>query len=315
MSTSNDNQTEIPSDRPSWLVHIEQTIEEERDDLFSESPFYEIVRDLLVAPEDDSHAVSQAVSSFYNLYTARAEERSRKPPEYSAGNYLNSIACVAFEMASEVPFDTYQHDRLAELLIGIKKGAADEYDIEDPKFVYYGGGLYSEAREKWNACHVDFYTQKRATEPDSVWTGSWIGIAALLAKLFKAGLLEENCPHWFAKDFEDAFKPTAAGDVTIDIGPQAEVLALVNYILIAGEALAEQAKEPQRWRLVLNANKWKLWATKLREVADVVDRNAPWDLKERAREAYDKMVELYPEAFEDEQEDIGDPVAQVEISG
>ncbi|KAG5657476.1 hypothetical protein KAF25_006040 [Fusarium avenaceum] len=314
MSTSNDTQIGIPSDRPRWLVSIEQTIEEERDELFSDSKFYELVRDLLLAPENDSHAVSQAVSSFYNLYAAGADERTREPPEYFAGHYLNSIACVAFEMASEVPFDTYQHDRLAELLIGIKKGAADEYDTEDPKFVYYGWGLYNEAREKWNACHVDFYTQKRATEPDSVWTGSWIGIAALLAKLFKAGLLEENCPHWFAKDFEDAFKPTAPGDVTIDIGPQAEVLALVNYILIAGEALAEQAKEPQRWRLVLNANKWKLWASKLREVADVVDKNAPWDLKERAQEAYDKMVELYPEAFEDEQQDMGDPVAQHSVS-
>lgn len=170
MSTSNDTQIGIPSDRPRWLVSIEQTIEEERDELFSDSKFYELVRDLLLAPENDSHAVSQAVSSFYNLYAAGADERTREPPEYFAGHYLNSIACVAFEMASEVPFDTYQHDRLAELLIGIKKGAADEYDTEvryprwllkalfltkvkDPKFVYYGWGLYNEAREKWNACH------------------------------------------------------------------------------------------------------------------------------------------------------------------
>jgi hypothetical protein len=128
-------------------------------------------------------------------------------------------------------------------------------------------------------------------------------------------LLEENCPHWFANDFEEAFKPTAPGDVTIDIGRQAEVLALVNYILIAGEAFAKEAKEPQRWRLVLNANKWRLWASKLRDVADVVDKNAKWDLKERAQKAYDKMVELYPEAFEDEQQDMEDPVAQVGMSG
>lgn len=167
MSTSNDIQTEPSSDRPLWLVHIEETIEEERDDLFSHSPFYEIVRDLLLAPEDDSHAVSQAVSRFYDLYAAGANERTREPPEYFAGHYLNSIACVAFETASEVPFDTYQHDRLVEFLIGIKKGAADEYDTEvscprcslkplflttakDPKFVYYRWGLENAADEHWN---------------------------------------------------------------------------------------------------------------------------------------------------------------------
>jgi hypothetical protein len=110
-----------------------------------------------------------------------------------------------------------------------------------------------------------------------------------------------------------AFKSNAPGDVTIDIGRQAQVLAVVNYILIAGEAYAKEAKAPQRLHLAVDANKWRLWASKLREVADVVDQNAKWDLKERAQKAYDKMVELYPEAFEDEQQDMGDPVAQVGI--
>ncbi|KAH7256281.1 hypothetical protein BKA59DRAFT_552087 [Fusarium tricinctum] len=315
MSTSNDIQTEPSSDRPLWLVHIEQTIEEERDELFSESPFYEIVRDLLLAPEDDSHAVSQAVSRFYQLYAAGAEERSRKPPEYSAGHYLNSIACVAFETAREVPFNTYQHDRLVEFLVGIKKGAADEYDTKDPKFVYYRWGLETAADEHWNHGPVDALTQKRATEPELVWTGSWIGIAALIAKLFKEGLLDDDGPRWITGDFVRAFKSNAPGDVTIDIGRQAQVLAVVNYILIAGEAYAKEAKAPQRLHLAVDANKWRLWASKLREVADVVDQNAKWDLKERAQKAYDKMVELYPEAFEDEQQDMGDPVAQVGILG
>lgn len=130
MSTSNNNQTGPSSDRPRWLVHIEETIEEERDELASESPYYEIVRDLLLAPEDDSNAVSQAISRFYGLYAAGAEDEIRKPPEYSAGHKLNSIASIAFETAAEVLFTTYQHDRLVELLIGIKEEAADEYNTE-----------------------------------------------------------------------------------------------------------------------------------------------------------------------------------------
>lgn len=137
----------------------------------------------------------------------------------------------------------------------------------------------------------------------------------MIAKLFKEGLLDDDGPRWITGDFVRAFKSNAPGDVAIDIGRQAQVLAVVNYILIAGEAYAKEAKAPQRLHLAVDASKWRLWASKLREVADVVDKNAPWDLKERAQEAYDKMVELYPEAFEDEQQDMGDPVAQVEISG
>jgi hypothetical protein len=130
MSTSNDNQTEPSSDRPRWMVHIEETIEEERDEFASESPYYEIVRDLLLAPEDDSNAVSQAISKFYGLYAAGAEDEIRKPPEYSAGHKLNSIASIAFETAADVLFTTYRHDRLSELLFGIKEEAAHEYNIE-----------------------------------------------------------------------------------------------------------------------------------------------------------------------------------------
>jgi hypothetical protein len=75
----------------------------------------------------------------------------------------------------------------------------------------------------------------------------------------------------------------------------------VNYILIAGEAFAKEAKTPsQKWHLELNAKKWRLWASKLREVADIVDKDAKWDLKERAQKAFNKMVALYPEAFQDE---------------
>jgi hypothetical protein len=114
-------------------------------------------------------------------------------------------------------------------------------------------------------------------------------------------LLDSDGPRWITDDFERAFESTTPGDVTSDIGRQAQVLALVNYILIAGEAFAKEAKTPsQKWHLELNAKKWRLWASKLREVADVVDEDAKWDLKERAQKAYNKMVELYPEVIQDE---------------
>ncbi|KAF5001632.1 hypothetical protein FGRMN_938 [Fusarium graminum] len=289
MTTWDQGQEKPSSDRPSWLVHIEEKIEEEREEFRSESPYYEIVRDLLLAPEEDKNAVSQAIHKFYGLCTTEAEDEIRGPPEYSAGHKLNTIASIAFETADEVFCTSYQHDRLAELLIGIKREAADEYDTENPKFVYYGWGVENAANESWNAGHVDASLQEFATEPKDAWAEAWINTAALLAKLFQGGLLDAHGARWITCDFEQAFEADTPGDVRSDIGRQAEVLALVNYIIIAGEIFVKKVRRPSQM--------WKLWASKIQEVADLVDENTRWDLKERAQMAHDKMIELYPQAF------------------
>lgn len=97
---------------------------------------------------------------------------------------------------------------------------------------------------------------------------------------------------------EKAFEGKTSGDVKTDAGRQAQVLAAVNHILLAGELFVEGAKSPLRkWKFELNATKWKLWASKIKAVAETVDENARWELKEKAQKAYEKMVELYPEAF------------------
>ncbi|KAM0342117.1 hypothetical protein ACHAPU_009731 [Fusarium lateritium] len=187
MTTSNEDQGKLSTNLPSWLVHIEERIEEERDEFRLESPYYEIV------PE--------------------AEDEIRRPPEYSAGHKLNTIASVAFETADEVFCTTYQHDRLAELLIGIKKEAAGEYNIENPKFVYYAWGVDNAANESWNAGHVDALTQGFATEPKDVWAEAWINTAALIAKLFQGGLLDADGARWIADDFERAFDANTKWDL------------------------------------------------------------------------------------------------------
>ncbi|KAF5672783.1 hypothetical protein FHETE_3617 [Fusarium heterosporum] len=291
MTASKKDQEKSSSDRPSWLIHIEERIEEERDEFPLECPYYEIVRDLLLVPKEDNNAVSQAIHKFYDVYTTEAENEIRRRPEYSAGHKLNTIASVTFETADEIFYTTYQHDRLAELLIGIKREAANEYNIENPKFVYYSWGVENAANESWNAGHVDALTQRFATEPKEIWAEAWINTSALLAKLFQGGLLDADGARWIADDFERAFESDIPGDVRSDIGRQAQILALVNYIIIAGEIFVKKVRRPSQT--------WKLWASKIKGVADTVDKDTRWDLKGRAQMAYDRMVELYPEAFDE----------------
>ncbi|RBQ76607.1 hypothetical protein FVER14953_00268 [Fusarium verticillioides] len=282
---------------PSWLEYLNERIQEERDELFSESPSYKTVRDLLVASEDDDTAISRAVTKFYDLYKAEAG-KGAKWGDHGAGEYLNTISMIAFEVAPKLWYTSWRHQRIAEFLIAIKDGAAEKYSEEDPQFVWIGWGLSAAASECWNAGHVDHYTAKNSKEPQEIWAGEWFSTNSLISKLFQAGCLEDYGYLWVSKDLEKTFGISTSGDVKTNAGRQAQVLAAVNHILLAGEVFVEGAKNPlPKWKFELNATKWKLWASNIKEVAEAVDENARWDLKERAQKAYEKMVELYPEAF------------------
>jgi hypothetical protein len=123
----------------------------------------------------------------------------------------------------------------------------------------------------------------------------WLNVASIIAQLYKADLLEDYGQMWIAHDFKRTFEERSDGDITKQPIKQAQVLAVVNYMLIAGEPFAQAAKAGKD---EMTAEKWRLWAEEMRKVADVVDESVRWDLKERARNASAMMVELYPEAFE-----------------
>lgn len=129
---------------------------------------------------------------------------------------------------------------------------------------------------------------------------TWISTAALIAKLFQANLLGEYGPLWVSADLKKAFEAQMDRD-SIELPlKQAKILAAANYILLSGETFANEAKDSSKKRsYVLNASKWKLWATALQEIADKVGEDAEFDLKHKAQEAHDRMVELYREAFEE----------------
>ncbi|KAM0296152.1 hypothetical protein ACHAPM_010408 [Fusarium culmorum] len=296
MSSTNEDKTE---DQPRWLTNIENNIKEELEEFPSEPRYYEIVRDLLLAPKDNEQAVPHAVDRFYQLYADGAETEQREPPEYGAAYKLNSIADVVFEAVRDVFYTTLEHDRLAKLLIGIKKGAVAEYDTENPQFFYHDWGLETIASGSWNASHVDASTKNLVTDPEPIWTEAWINTSSLISKLYNEGLLDTDGPIWLTWDFVVAFEKLTKGDVASDAGRQAQVLAPINHILLAGEPFADEAKVAADGRILeLNAAKWKLWASKIKEIADAVDDGARWDLKSQAQKAFDEMVRLYPEAFE-----------------
>lgn len=143
-SKSNDAQPLLPSDRPPWLIYVEDRIAEENDQFYSGAIYFEIIRDLLLAPNDDDTAVPRAIKRFNEHYVAgfAGEDFGRRqPPEYAAGDILNEISIAVFETVGKVSFTDIRHDRLADFLIGIKRDAADEFRKEVSPFKLFTIGF------------------------------------------------------------------------------------------------------------------------------------------------------------------------------
>ncbi|RSL94797.1 hypothetical protein CDV31_014161 [Fusarium ambrosium] len=292
------------SERPPWLSYVEDRITEENEQFDSGAIYFEIVRDLLLAPDDDDTAVSKAIKRFNENYVAgfAGEDFGRRqPPEYAAGDILNEISIAVFETVGKVSFTDIRHDRLANFLIGLKRDAAGEFKKEDPQFVYFGWGLEAAAADDWNDSHAEGVTTDNEFRTASQASDSWVNKSALLAKLFSAGLLDADGTRWISGDFESAFETRTSGDLSSNIGRKAQLVAQANYILIAGDTYIKEVKQPsKKYRVEVTPARWKLWASKMREVTDASSVDAEWDLKNRAQKAYEKMVELYPEAFKTE---------------
>ncbi|KAH6890275.1 hypothetical protein B0T10DRAFT_315059 [Thelonectria olida] len=297
----------ISSTKAPWLEHIEKLIEEDKENSPEpEEDFLVIVRDLLLAPDDDDNAVPAAIEAFKEFYLEGSiweNVESREPPEYGAGGFLNSIANAVFEGVDRVPFTTPRHDRLANFLIGIKASADTEYKKDNPSLVWFDWGFGLAASETWNACHADGF--KRGTDEEwTIHSKAWVNSSALIAKLFQAGFLEKDAPGWMAFDMNKAFVTRTEGgsEFATNIGRKSQVLATANNILIAGEALARELKSSRKHRL-LDTENWKFWASKFQEVANAAGEESEevgWNLKASAQEAHDKMIALYPELFKEE---------------
>ncbi|KAM0400066.1 hypothetical protein ACHAQC_003354 [Fusarium culmorum] len=97
---------------------------------------------------------------------------------------------------------------------------------------------------------------------------------------------------WVSYDLEKAFETSTKGDITKHVLKQAQILAVANYIRIAGDAFSKVTSLTKMARnYKITAEKWKNWTSKLKEMADAVDKDARWDLKERLQKAHNKMVE------------------------
>ncbi|KAH7196530.1 uncharacterized protein B0J16DRAFT_408239 [Fusarium flagelliforme] len=283
---------------PTWLSYIENCIEEEEENFESNAPYYKIIHDLLLRSEAPNEALEQAIKRSYDQYTgeiddynSRIDDEDPEPPkrqEYDFNLLDNTMTELVLEMMGELPYLDPKTDMLAKFLIGLNKYTKNMCRKSS-------GDIISAVREAWDASHADSMSFNADHSGVEGAIHRWLNVASLIAKLYKADLLEDYGQMWVAHDFRRTFEERSDGDITKQPIKQAQVLAVVNYMLIVGEPFAEAAKAGKD---EMTAEKWRLWAKEMKKVADVVDESVRWDLKERARKASAMMVELYPRAVE-----------------
>ncbi|GKU06624.1 hypothetical protein FLAG1_10826 [Fusarium langsethiae] len=285
-----------------WLTYLETSIEEQQDerDVDSEAAYYEAVRDMLLDQGDSNEAISQAIERCYNHYiksidteNARFEEDGMEGPHKYDIILLNSIAVIVFETSTELPYPDPKTEILAQFLIRMAKNIPPEFRYEGADTTRDFDGIQIAARESWEPLHADrFDLDKERPDAEEI-AHVWLNSAALIAKLFQADLLDGYGSVWVSHDLVRTFERRTQGDITKHILKQSQVLAVANYIIFAGDALAK-AFENKKFTesRELTAEKWQNWTSKLQEMADAVDEDARWDLKERLQKAHDKMVEM-----------------------
>jgi hypothetical protein len=285
-----------------WLTYLETSIEEQQDerDVDSEAAYYEAVRDMLLDQGDSDKAISQAIERCYNhciksidTENARFEEDGMKGPHKYDIILLKSIAVMVFETSTELPYPDPKTEILAQFLIRMAKNIPSEFRYEGSDTTRDFDGIQVAARESWEPLHADrFDLDKERPDAEEI-AHVWLNSAALIAKLFQADLLDGYGSMWVSHDMVRTFERRTQGDITKHILKQSQVLAVANYIIFAGDALVK-AFENKKFTesRELTTEKWQNWTSKLKKMADAVNEDARWDLKERLQKAHDKMVEM-----------------------
>lgn len=118
------------------------------------------------------------------------------------------------------------------------------------------------------------------------------------AKLLTAGVLDASDTALVFRRMRDYLE--GPGQLVNDQAWSGRISTAAQPILYSGEAVAKEAKEPSRKHQdPVNSSVWQKRALKLEKESLPNDKEDRWDARDKAARAYAKMVELWPEAFQD----------------
>ncbi|ROT36846.1 hypothetical protein SODALDRAFT_352083 [Sodiomyces alkalinus F11] len=284
------------TDKPEWEVYFDTELgpgSDPGDDYVSAVAKHAAVGSLLRAPEDEDDALvaKRAAEQFRAFYTQYYHDEDRgyhRAPDNEVYGLTNDLTHLALSLVPIIPFADYKHRRLSMFVIDLKTLAPQEFDPKDPQLLFNATAVGDVVYPFWKRNYLSDPRPRKEYD-------EWISVSVFMARLFDAGILGKQEMNWMILDIAEGLETN--GERTWDglIRACKQVVA-TQYILIAGHFLASLARSSTKMGgYSLDADKWKRWAAKLKELA--TSASDEWGLREAAAAAHEKMIHLYPEAF------------------
>ncbi|VUC29596.1 unnamed protein product [Clonostachys rosea] len=295
MAATNGETAGEPATTEPWQAYMKDELEPDSDGIDQE--VLATLRALLLAPEGDNQPLAQAAAQrlldLYHDSYPKEDYGFYLSDDKGACGYLDSISIPVIELATHFRWDSAKHQRLADTMIAVRDGCTEKFIEEDPQLVYNAEGVLMKVDRAWNACSITTFGGLRRCNTN-------VNMTALFAKLFGAGLFDGDLKYVLF-DLTEAFDKSPAAE-PLRQGALEACAAL--WLIYGGSILAQVTKENEsgtskkQFPDVFNKQNWKHWAERLAQIAHDAPDDAEFDLKRLASKAHDRMVEVYPEALE-----------------
>ncbi|KAI9149994.1 hypothetical protein HJFPF1_09741 [Paramyrothecium foliicola] len=281
-----------------WQGYVKDWLEPDSDE--TDKAVLAILQDLLLAPESDKRfPVQIAAQKLLNLYHENylsGDSGYDISEDKGASAYLDCISRPVVDLARYFGWDGASHQRLADTVVAVRDGCADSFNEENPKLVYNAEGLLEKVDGAWNA-----YSISRSSGMSSCRQA--VNVTALFAKLFGAGLFNGELKYVLF-DLEEGLMKGTDQEGEQPLGQRAIEARAAAWLFFGGEIIAQVAWEndagssKKQFPDIFNRENWKSWVNKLAMIARDAPDEAEFGLRRLAANAYSRMLELYPEVWE-----------------
>ncbi|KFA74395.1 hypothetical protein S40288_03996 [Stachybotrys chartarum IBT 40288] len=294
--------------KPAWEVFLdEEIIDEDLTDSYyiTENTLYDVICRMLHAPNNDNDAAATAVEefrAFYVSYWPDNEERYgfNHESDSAARGLTGLIYEVTWKLAGVIWFRDFKHKRLSDFAVGFKVAAPAVVDIENPQMPSDTITAARIARDFWHQYSVGISTKSRPNPKGLCET--WINVSVFLARLFEAGVIPVEELYRAIRDITEGLETPKDDQCVCELVRTCRKMVAVQYILIIGPLLFNESQNPVHKSSAITTEKWKIWSSSLKKIAETPPDVDEWGLEKDAAEAYTKTTELISEREESHKE-------------
>lgn len=122
-----------------WLAYLHLELKDCIEDCY-ESDIINILITYLSTEEDDAAQAALQVDSVYQKRFIEAKFWATFTSDKGMATFLNFLYLLVFPLSKKLPYDSFKHKKLAQLLLELRKLPPKEYEMDGVSHTFYGCG-------------------------------------------------------------------------------------------------------------------------------------------------------------------------------